>query len=124
MSPRPVTKFRIDAAAARSEFGLACQRLLPWPGQGEEPPFGVMACFLPPSSSSEPDRHDQDEVMLVLSGSGAVDVAGEREPITTGDVLCIPRNREHVVDSDAGESLVWVSFYWPLHEPRREAATA
>ena len=35
----------------------------------------------------------------------------------------LPRNRTHVVTNPAGDrELVWVSVYWPLHEPGGEAA--
>ena len=111
-------KFRIDEASAQREFGMACQRLVPWAGAGEEPPVGVMACFLSARGQSEPDCHDQDEVMIVLSGSGSVDIAGEQESIDAGDLVVIPRNREHVVHNPTDATLTWVSCYWPLHEPK------
>jgi mannose-6-phosphate isomerase-like protein (cupin superfamily) len=112
-----VSKISVDRSLAVEEFGMACQRILPWAGQDPEPPFGVMACFLPASVTSAPDCHDQDEAMLVLSGAGTVDVDGERTEISAGELLIIPRNREHVVHNPAGSTLRWVSFYWPLHEP-------
>jgi mannose-6-phosphate isomerase-like protein (cupin superfamily) len=111
-----ITIFRLDEAAGQTEFGMACQRLLPWPGQGEEPPFGVLACFLPSAEASEPDCHNQDEVMIVLTGSGSVDVAGDAATLAAGDVVVIERNRSHVIHNTSGETLSWVSFYWPLHE--------
>jgi mannose-6-phosphate isomerase-like protein (cupin superfamily) len=119
-----VTRSRIDATTAESEFGMACQRLLPWAGECEEPPFGVMACFLPAASSTEPDCHDQVEMMIVISGAGLLDVAGDRAPIGAGDVLRIDRNRRHVVENTSDGSLVWVSCYWPLREPPRPVLDA
>lgn len=112
-----ITKFRIAEANAEQEFGMACQRLLPWSKETDEPPFGVMACFLPAGSASEPDCHDQDEVMIILSGTGGIDIAGEHESFGTNEVIVIPRNREHVVHNPTDGMLTWVSFYWPLHEP-------
>ena len=116
-----ITKFQVDATQAHTEFGLACQRLIPWAGQDTEPPVGLMACFLAPASSSDPDLHDQDEVMLILSGHGTVDLAGERADFTQHDVIVLPRNNEHVVHNRGDAPLVWVSLYWPLHEPAGEA---
>ena len=112
-----ITKFSINEAHAEAEFGLACQRLVPWAGAGEEPPFGAMACFLPARAASSPDCHNQEEVMFVLSGRGEVDIAGERTAIAAGEVVAIPRNREHVVHNPNDTTLVWVSCYWPLKEP-------
>ncbi|MFF0477960.1 cupin domain-containing protein [Streptomyces sp. NPDC004284] len=109
---------RIDRSAATEEFGLACQRLIPWPGGDAEPPVGAMACFLEPGGESDPDRHDQDEVMLILSGTGSVTLDGRPEPpFRTGDLVVLPRNQEHVVHNTGDTELSWVSLYWPLREP-------
>ncbi len=118
-----ITKIHISATSASDEFGMACQRLIPWqPTQADgEPPVGAMACFLAAGSSSEPDCHDQDEVMVILSGSGTLQLAGETADFTTGDLLVLPRNNEHVVSNPTDAPLSWLSVYWPLHEPEREA---
>jgi mannose-6-phosphate isomerase-like protein (cupin superfamily) len=113
-----ITKLRIDPAAATAEFGIACQRIIPWTSAGDEPPLGAMACFLDAGASSAPDLHDQDEVMLVLAGKGTVLLDDEREPIAAGDVVVLERNREHTVVNDGLEALTWIALYWPLHEPR------
>ncbi|QHA06967.1 cupin domain-containing protein [Streptomyces broussonetiae] len=126
-----ITKFRIHEGAAESEFGMACQRIIPWQtregqeGQQsqEEPPIGGMACFLPAGASSDPDCHDQDEVMVILSGSGSLDLAGEKAEFTVGDVLVLARNKEHVVHNPTAQTLTWLSVYWPLHEPRQNEGT-
>jgi mannose-6-phosphate isomerase-like protein (cupin superfamily) len=111
-----ITKLRIDIASAVPQFGMACQRLIPWADGQQEFPVGAMACFLGPGRSTDPDCHDQDEVMLILSGSGVVAVAGERCDVDTGDVVPLPRNHEHVVHNHSTEPLSWVSVYWPLYE--------
>jgi mannose-6-phosphate isomerase-like protein (cupin superfamily) len=116
-----IPKLRIDAAAAVPEFGMHCQRLIPWAGDGQEPPLGAMACFLDPGRDSDPDRHDQVEVMVVLAGSGAVTVAGDRTMLAAGDLVVLPRNAEHVVHNRGDRPLSWLSVYWPLREPGREA---
>ncbi|MFJ3768537.1 cupin domain-containing protein [Streptomyces sp. NPDC090082] len=111
-------RFRIDRSAATEEFGLACQRLVPWPGGDAEPPVGAMACFLKPGGDSAPDCHNQDEVMIILSGTGSVTLDGVLEPpFRTGDVVVLPRNQEHVVHNTGEAELSWVSLYWPLREP-------
>jgi mannose-6-phosphate isomerase-like protein (cupin superfamily) len=112
-----VAKFRIDEANGDQEFGMVCQRLVPWLGAQEDPPFGAMACFLSRRSESDPDCHDQDELMIALTGAGEVEIAGEHESIAAGEAILIPRNRRHVVRNTADTKLTWVSVYWPLHEP-------
>jgi mannose-6-phosphate isomerase-like protein (cupin superfamily) len=115
-----ISKFRVDKAMALSEFGMACQRLIPWTGQDQEPPMGLMACFLQPASSTDPDCHDQDEVMIILSGHGAVDLAGETTAVAPRDLVVLPGNSEHIVHNRGDAPLVWVSLYWPLHELKGE----
>jgi mannose-6-phosphate isomerase-like protein (cupin superfamily) len=112
-----INKTAISAANAEADFGLACQRLVPWTGGPDEPPFGAMACFLPAAASSAPDCHDQDEVMIVLSGTGTVQIGDESTELSAGDVVTIGRNRRHVVGNPYRATLTWLSFYWPLHEP-------
>ena len=113
-----ITKDRIHIDNATSEFGMACQRIIPWPGAAHEPPLGTMACFLDPGAQSQPDVHDQDEVMIVLAGSGTVQLGDERDEIAAGDVVVLERNKEHTVFNDGDERLDWLALYWPLHEPR------
>ncbi|MER5201894.1 cupin domain-containing protein [Streptomyces sp. NPDC002825] len=117
-APMAERRFRIDRSAATEEFGLACQRLVPWPGGDAEPPVGAMACFLQPGGDSEPDCHNQDEVMIILSGTGSVTLDGTLEPpFRAGDIVVLPRNQEHVVHNAGDTELSWVSLYWPLREP-------
>lgn len=113
-----ITKFRISADGAVPEYGMACQRLVPWPRQSEEPPLGVMASFLDPGAASLPDSHNQDEVMIILSGAGSVELAGEQVGVEAGDLIVLPKNNEHVVRNPGAQPLTWVSVYWPLHEPK------
>ncbi|WP_329119012.1 cupin domain-containing protein [Streptomyces sp. NBC_01353] len=118
MADRSPNRFRIDRSSAEEEFGLACQRLIPWPGGDKEPPVGAMACFLRPGGDSDPDCHNQDEVMIILSGAGSVTLDGVLEPpFRAGDIVVLPRNQEHVVHNTGDEELSWVSLYWPLREP-------
>ncbi|GGY31186.1 cupin domain-containing protein [Streptomyces tanashiensis] len=117
-APMADRRFRIDRSAATEEFGLACQRLIPWPGGDAEPPVGAMACFLKPGGESDPDCHNQDEVMIILSGTGSVTLDGAPEPpFRAGDIVVLPRNQEHVVHNTGDAELSWVSLYWPLREP-------
>jgi mannose-6-phosphate isomerase-like protein (cupin superfamily) len=119
----------LDPGHATEEFGMACQRIIPWrpmagapeADQAAEPPFGAMACYLPAGAASEPDCHDQDELMVILGGAGVAEIAGEQHPVAADDVILIERNQPHVIRNGGTGLLRWVSVYWPLHEPVREA---
>jgi mannose-6-phosphate isomerase-like protein (cupin superfamily) len=112
-----ITKLHIDVAQASPYLGMPCQRLIPWGTGLDEPPLGAVACFLDPGHASSPDVHSQDEVMVVLSGSGTVRLDDEQAPIAAGEVVVLERNRTHVVSNDGDGQLSWVALYWPLHEP-------
>lgn len=113
-----IATFTIDRSAAKREFGAATQRLVPWTGQADEPPFGQMAIFLDPGAETDPDCHDQEELVIVLSGRAEVRMDGESVRIGHGEMAFLPRNRIHIIaNPDDTEQLVWVSVYWPLHEP-------
>lgn len=116
-----IEKFTVAETAAVAEFGMSCQRLIPWDAGAPEPPAGLMACFLHAGGTSEPDCHDQNEVMLVLTGDGEVEIEDERTTVLPNQLLMIPRNRTHVVHNTGEVTLSWVSLYWPLHEPTGDA---
>ncbi|CAM5521771.1 hypothetical protein STANM309S_01725 [Streptomyces tanashiensis] len=87
----------------RREVGGAGRRVGRVPGQEAE---------------SDPDCHNQDEVMIILSGTGSVTLDGAPEPpFRAGDIVVLPRNQEHVVHNTGDAELSWVSLYWPLREP-------
>ncbi|HEY5046029.1 MAG TPA: cupin domain-containing protein [Solirubrobacteraceae bacterium] len=71
-----------------------------------------MACFLAQGGTSEPDCHEEEEVMIVLAGTGVLDVAGEREQLSPKDVVVLPPNEEHTVVNSGEQTLEWVSIYW------------
>lgn len=58
----------------------------------------------------EPDRqepHEDDEIYVVLSGSGTLEVGGERLQVAQGDAVFVPAQAEHrFVDYEALRLLV------------------
>jgi uncharacterized cupin superfamily protein len=81
-----------------------CMRL----GQGTAArKLGCSVDTLPPGKMSCPYHlhHAQEEMFIVIEGSGTLRVAGERLPIRSGDVIFIPAGPEyphHIVNtSDA-----------------------
>ncbi|PSK90962.1 Cupin domain-containing protein [Murinocardiopsis flavida] len=112
-----ITRLRVDLASATPEFGLFCQRILPWSGDAPEPPFGAMALWVEPGGRSGVDYHTQEEIILGLSGSGIVHMDGhEDEPFSAGDMLVLPPRHRHVVSNPGSERLAFLDLYWPVHE--------
>jgi uncharacterized cupin superfamily protein len=81
-----------QSQGARLAPGTAAQKL------------GARVDILPPGKMSCPYHlhHVQEEMFIVLEGSGTLRVAGERLPIVAGDVIFIPPGPEyphHIVNT-------------------------
>ncbi len=55
--------------------------------------------------------HDQDELYVVISGSGTFFNNGERQPFSPGDVLFVPAGMEHRFEDFTADFKTWVIFY-------------
>ncbi len=55
--------------------------------------------------------HEQDELYVVISGSGMFFNDGERRPFQPGDVIFVPAGVEHRFESFTDEFKTWVIFY-------------
>jgi mannose-6-phosphate isomerase-like protein (cupin superfamily) len=57
--------------------------------------------------------HRQDELYVVVSGSGQFFNGGERHPFGPGDVLFVPAGVEHRFEDFSDDFQTWVIFYGP-----------
>jgi mannose-6-phosphate isomerase-like protein (cupin superfamily) len=57
--------------------------------------------------------HRQDEVYVVIQGSGMFLNGAERYPFGSGDVLFVPAGVVHRFEEFSDDLLVWVVFYGP-----------
>jgi mannose-6-phosphate isomerase-like protein (cupin superfamily) len=106
----------IDEEQAQSALGMRCQRLF------EAGSLGAIACFLGPHESSAADRHPDSEAMIVLSGKGTAECAGQRFELVPDDVLLVPGEMTHVMHNSSSEPLAWLAIYWVASEQPRESA--
>jgi quercetin dioxygenase-like cupin family protein len=59
-----------------------------------------------PGATTPPHKHDHEEVLVVLSGSGSASMDGEQMDVSPGDVLIVPPNKLHQLFGPAdGEPL-------------------
>jgi mannose-6-phosphate isomerase-like protein (cupin superfamily) len=58
--------------------------------------------------------HDQDEVYVVIAGSGRFQVAGDSRPFAAGDLLFVPAGVAHRFLDFSDDFAAWVMFYGPL----------
>ena len=61
--------------------------------------------------------HDEDEIYYVVSGRGAIVVAGERRPVQPGSIVFVTKEVEHRF-VDIEEDLSILVFFAPEHHPR------
>ena len=66
-----------------------------------------------PRSHDPQTPHEQDEVYVVMSGTGEFVNGGERRPFSRGDVLFVPAGVEHRFEKFSNDLVVWVIFYGP-----------
>jgi len=71
----------------------------------------MRALMYAPRGRDPQDPHPQDEVYVVMRGSGTF-VAGERRmDFAPGDLLFVPAGMEHRFEDFSDDLAVWVVFY-------------
>ncbi len=82
-----------------------------------------------PRKTDTQEPHEQDEVYVVMKGSGSFMVDGRRRPFAEGDVLFVPAQRVHRFEDFSDDLVVWAVFYGPRGgesegDPRKEIEQA
>lgn len=57
--------------------------------------------------------HNQDELYIVVKGSGALLVEERRFPFVEGDVLFVPANKAHRFEDFSDDLVTWAVFWGP-----------
>jgi len=57
--------------------------------------------------------HLQDEIYVVISGSGNFYMSGEVNPFQQGDIIFVPAGTEHRFVNFTADFATWVIFYGP-----------
>ncbi|MFC6932983.1 cupin domain-containing protein [Actinomadura yumaensis] len=65
-----------------------------------------------PGGRSDPDRHDECEIWVIVQGVGDVVVDAGRHRVTAGTVVAYEPFETHVVENTGDTDLVFVTFYW------------
>jgi mannose-6-phosphate isomerase-like protein (cupin superfamily) len=66
-----------------------------------------------PRGTDPQEPHTQDEVYIVMSGTGEFLAGSDIESFGPGDVLFAPAGTEHRFLNFSGDLAVWVIFYGP-----------
>jgi mannose-6-phosphate isomerase-like protein (cupin superfamily) len=81
---------------------------------------GTMSLGLYALSAGSTDTqspHEEDEIYYVVSGRGAIVVAGERRAVRPGSIVFVARAVEHRF-VDIEEDLSILVFFAPEHQPQ------
>lgn len=66
-----------------------------------------------PRGGDPQQPHEQDEVYVVVKGSGRFVRGAEQESFKEGDVLFVPAGVVHRFENFTDDLIVWVVFYGP-----------
>ena len=66
-----------------------------------------------PIENDPQSPHAQDELYVIISGSGDFYNDGVTTPFQTGDVLFVPAGVEHRFENFSDDFMTWVFFYGP-----------
>lgn len=66
-----------------------------------------------PRGRDEQTPHEQDEIYVVLQGTGTFVCGTEREPFEPGDLLFVAAGVPHRFEDFSDDLAVWVIFYGP-----------
>ncbi len=58
--------------------------------------------------------HEQDELYVIISGSGSFTLEDKKYEFQTGDVLFVPAGKEHRFENFTDDFSTWVIFYGPV----------
>lgn len=75
---------------------------------------GTMTLGLYAPSGADPQRpHERDEIYIVHSGSGEIEVDGEVRPFAPGDAFFVAAGAEHRFRNFSPDFAAWVVFWGP-----------
>jgi len=66
-----------------------------------------------PRGTDDQEPHDQDELYVVMTGSGTFNLDGSRTPFKTGDVLVAAARVPHRFEDFSDDFAAWVVFWGP-----------
>jgi mannose-6-phosphate isomerase-like protein (cupin superfamily) len=67
-----------------------------------------------PVSPNRQTQHEQDELYIIVRGSGVLFHDGKRDRVNAGDLMFIAAGTEHRFEDFTEDLSVWVVFYGPV----------
>lgn len=75
---------------------------------------GMTLRYYAPRGVDRQAPHDQDELYVVISGTGSFEREGQRVPFKPGDVLFAAAGEDHRFLDFSDDFETWVIFYGPV----------
>jgi mannose-6-phosphate isomerase-like protein (cupin superfamily) len=72
--------------------------------------------FYTPKGKDYQTAHEQDELYIVISGTGQLVKGAERYTIEAGDALFVPAGVDHRFENFSEDLAVWAIFWGPKGE--------
>jgi mannose-6-phosphate isomerase-like protein (cupin superfamily) len=67
-----------------------------------------------PQGGDYQTSHEQDELYIVLSGSGTLDIEDTQQSFAKGDVLFVPAGKRHHFKLFTADLVTWAVFWGPV----------
>jgi mannose-6-phosphate isomerase-like protein (cupin superfamily) len=103
-----VSRFSKEAADPAHNGTILASAVLP---QGMKAPFHHAWGYVEGTNAIEPHAHPSAEIYMVFQGEGFMTIGGETCPVSAGDIIEIPANQVHSIQSGGGPML-WAALWW------------
>ncbi len=94
-------------------------KVLASPTDGTSTHMAVGIAVLPPAYTTPVHNHAAEEIALVVSGEGYVDVGSERVPVGPGAIVVVPPNVPHATTALGSSPMTVYWAYSPAGSERR-----
>ena len=75
--------------------------------------LGITWVTVEPNARQIPHNHYQEQVYIIIQGSGVMQVDEEFQRVSAGDLVFIPSNAMHGINNDSDTTLSYVSAATP-----------
>ncbi|GJF27724.1 cupin [Kitasatospora sp. NE20-6] len=108
---------RLDRAGLTRAYGLASERLLPWPALNA--PFEGAWCVVAPGEESTAHSHHEYEIFVAMTGTSVLVSDGETRPFAAGDIAHLFPGSHHKVVNESAEDFEFYSVWWDTDMSQR-----
>ncbi len=106
---------KIGSHTWEKAYNIFCKTALPLGDKELRTPFALTLCQIPPYHSTASHCHEDQEIFLIIKGSGVMQIEEEIQEVSTGDAIFIPPHSEHTLRNlSHSEPLEFHSIAWVL----------